>query len=272
MNSQPITIRNIKREELPLIRDFAPIEWNSNLENIYNRHFEKKEFYPIVAIINKEIAGTGIAIVHDGISWLGTIIVKEKYRNQGLGRLITSKLIEYSNSQGTNCILLVASDMGYPVYQKLGFQLDSNYLFFKTDVTPSFNLSKIHISPIKKSDSEEIYHLDSEITKENRKELLFDCLETGYKYFDNKITGYYLPEFGKGLIVALNAQAGIELMKLKIMQEKTMVCIPETNLAAIDFLHSSGYYEYMRSPRMFLGENIEWKSKCIFSRGSGYIG
>jgi len=272
MNSKPITIRKIKLEELHLIQNFAPIEWNSNLEHIYKRHYKQHCFYPIVACINDEIAGTGIAIVHQGVAWLGMIIVTENYRNQGLGSLITKHLTEYSTNQGARTILLIASDMGFPVYKKSGFQHDLNYFFYKTDKRIDIELVEKQISPIEIHDYETIFRLDKNVTNENRKEILLDCLKSGYKYSEKEVSGYYLPDFGKGLIIAINQKTGLALLKFKIMYEQSVVCLPETNLRGIEFLYSIGYYEYMKSPRMFLGEKIAWKSECVYARGCGYMG
>ncbi len=271
MNTQ-LTIRRIKHEELSLIRDFAPTEWNINLEKLYNHYYPQTGFYPIIATIDNLIVGTAIAIIHKEVSWLGTIIVKEEYRNKGFGHFLTSHLIEHSQKLGAKSILLVASDMGLPVYKKLGFQHDLNYLFFKSEETPSFSCIDSPILPIEEKDYDEIMDLDSRITSENRKEILLISMQNGFKFFIKKVTGYYLPDFGNGLIIAEDNHSGLELMKFKLLKEKSTVCIPETNSVAIDFLQSIGYSQYLKSPRMFLGKNIEWKSECVFARGCGYLG
>jgi hypothetical protein len=44
---------------------------------------------------------------------------------------------------------------------------------------------------------------------------LTSALNTGFKYKDGIIKGFYLPDFGKGLIIASSENAGLELLKFK---------------------------------------------------------
>jgi GNAT superfamily N-acetyltransferase len=272
MEAEEFNIRKIRNDELSLIRDLAPTDWKIDLGKVYSQHYDQDYFYPVIAEIESEIVGTGIAIVNDNSTWLGTIIVKEEYRNKGIGKAITNHLINHSKSGGIDTIILAASESGLPVYRKIGFEHDLDYLFFKTD-----NLKKIethceYISAINKNDYPFILRLDFAITGEKREKLLMNSLVNGIKYQDEILRGYYLPEFGTGLIVASSEASGIELLKYKLSVDPSPVCIPETNKAAIQYLNSAGYYRYFKTPRMFLNKNVNWDSKNIFSRGCGYLG
>jgi len=48
--------------------------------------------------------------------------------------------------------------------------------------------------------------------------------------------------------------------------------VPSKNEAAIKFLLENNFHEFLRAPRMILGEKIIWKQECIFSRAAGYSG
>lgn len=265
-------LRKISREELPLVKNFPPLRWNLNLEKLYSQHFNQSYFYPVVADQNQTVIGTGMAIINEDVAWLGTIIVPENHQKKGLGSTITKHLVDYSKSQGARSIILTASDEGYPIYKKMGFVHDLYYLFFKTEKLPKIKFDERHLSKISKSDFEEIAQLDKFITGESRRSLLNLMFESGYKYKEDLIEGYYLPDCGKGFIAATTERAGIELLKLRLSLDPLPVCVPEKNKEGIDFLKSLGFEEFQKIPRMFLGRNIDWKPNCIYNRGSGYLG
>jgi GNAT superfamily N-acetyltransferase len=272
MNAYNFKIRKIEKDELSLIRDLPPSDWKIDLEKVYDQHYNQDYFYPVVTIMDSEIVGTGIAVINDNATWLGTIIVKENYRNNGLGTAITNHLIKYSKSKGIDAMLLAASELGLPVYRKLGFVLDINYLFYKTDTPIKINYDRKHLSEITKNDYPEIFNLDFDISGEGREKLLTHSLKTGLKYKNRFLRGYYLPDFGTGLIIADSEISGLELLKFRLSQNPSPICVPETNEAAIVYLKSIGYYQYFKTPRMFLNKNVKWHSNNVYSRGCGYLG
>ncbi len=265
-------IRKIKLDEIPLVRDFPPPDWNLDLSKVYRFHFSEKYFYGSIALIGDEIAGTGMVIFNRDIAWLGTIIVKEKFRNKGIGKAITEHLIDRAKDNGARNIILVASSLGLPVYERIGFRQSMNYLIFNNGTFGNYHTSN-SILKIDKEDLSSILSLDKEASGENRKMLIEKTYLNGFKYVsDKRITGYYLPEFGKGLIVAVDKLSGLELMKFKYSIDKSRIVVPESNKIAIDFLLSHGFSESLKVPRMYLGTEALWKPEMIFCRGSGYLG
>lgn len=267
-----IQIRKIRKDEISILHELQPPGWNSDLCEVYGQHYDHDYFHPIVALINTEIVGTGVASVNDTATWLGNIIVREGHRNNGIGSAITNHLINYSNTKGDSTIILTASELGLPVYKKIGFQHDINYLFFKSDDHIKIDSLNKHISIITESEYNKIFELDYSITGERRVKLLASTLETGFKYKEDKIEGYYLPDFGKGLILANSEIAGIELLKFRFSLETSSICVPETNKAAIDLFNSLGLYQYLKAPRLFLNKNVIWDPQKVYSRGCGYLG
>jgi len=272
MLSDTLQIRKLKRADIPVIKELTPPEWNSDLGIEYPKHYGQDYFHPFVATIDGEIAGTGLATIHNNVSWLGNIIVRESYRNKGIGNAITTHLVDFSKSKGIDSILLFATELGLPVYRKIGFQYDSSYLFFKSDNPIKIDSLSRNISPIVNSDYARILELDYRITGEKREKLLTPALKTGFKFQAEKLEGIYLPDFGKGLILSDTETAGIELLKYRLSQDNSPVCIPGTNTAATHLFRLLGLYEYKRSPRLFFNRDINWDPQKIYSRGSGYFG
>lgn len=270
--NENLDIRPITKEEISLVKDFPPPSWSLNLEQVYIQHFDQSYFYGAVAVLSKEIAGTGMAVVNSNAAWLGTIIVKEDFRRKGIGNAITSHLVNYTKSSGVESIILTASADGLPIYEKMGFNHDLCYVFYIPTSPQASWERNTDIYPINMEDIEEIIQLDYDFTGEDRKALLKNVLMPGFKYKNKDIEGYYLPHCGKGFIAASSGKVGIELLKLRLSLDSSPVCLPETNEAGINFLQSLGFKEYMKIPRMFLGKNVHWQSEAIFSRGSGYLG
>jgi GNAT superfamily N-acetyltransferase len=268
-----LRIRQIVESEIRQLQNFPPEDWNLDLPRLFSFHFNQSYFYPVAAEVDGRIVGCGIGIIHGTVGWLGTIIVLPEYRRQGIGQKITSNLIDYCRSKGCTTHLLTASEMGEPVYRKLGFEINSTYVFYKREsIVPTRDVS--HVREIRQEDFQSIKELDKEVTGEDRFHFINRFFPTGWIYTNASagITGFYLPDFGGGLIIARNADAGVELMKVRFNRGKTTAVVPETNIIAREFLTSEGFQEYRRSPRMILGNKVNWQPPLMYNRATGYCG
>jgi len=88
---------------------------------------------------------------------------------------------------------------------------------------------------------------------------------------NNQVLGFYLPGFGDGGISAITEEAGIELLKMRIV-ETNKIFIPEENKVAYDYLISNGYIEEKVIHRMIIGEVFERKPQYCYSRIGGFAG
>jgi len=269
-----LRIRQILDSEIYQLQNFPPEDWNLDLPRLFSFHFGHSYFYPIVAEVENKIIGCGIAILHGNVGWLGTIIVLPEYRRQGTGKEITSHLIEYCKAKGCKTQLLIASEMGEPVYKKLGFTTSAAYVVYKREsIVPIQRISNAR--EIRQDDAKYIKELDREITGEERFPFLERFLSTGWVYGPEKsdhITGVYLPDFGNGLIHAKNSEAGLALMKVRLNQGKTTAVVPSLNTIAREYLLSEGFQELRTAPRMVLGNDVQWHPIMLYNRAAGYSG
>ncbi|RPI05041.1 MAG: N-acetyltransferase [Ignavibacteriae bacterium] len=269
-----LKIRPLAESEIPQLKNFPPDEWNLDLPRLISFHYGRPYFFPAAAEVDGKIVGCGIGMVHHSIIWLGTIIVLPEYRRQGIGREITGELIAHGRENGCRSFLLSASEMGESVYRKLGFQNVTPYVFYRRESTaPIRDIS--HVREIQPEDFPAIKELDREATGEDRPQFIERYFSTGwiYKTFPtNGVTGFYLPDFGGGLIIARDSAAGVEFMKMRFNRGKKTAVIPEANTAAREFLLSEGFQEYRRSPRMILGEEVPWQPALMYNRATGYCG
>ena len=67
-------------------------------------------------------AGTATAVCYGTeLAWIGMVLVAPEYRRQGIARGLTQRAVAWLRGRGIGCIKLDASDMGLPLYRRLGF-------------------------------------------------------------------------------------------------------------------------------------------------------
>jgi ribosomal protein S18 acetylase RimI-like enzyme len=269
-----LKIRPVKSNELPLLKDFAPQEWNTNISQRFGFYFGEPYFYPIVAEFAGEIVGCANGLLNETTGWLGNIIVQPEYRGQGIGSALTADLVDYFHQHGCKSQLLVATKLGEPVYARLGFTVSSTYTFLRSGKTIPAGATP-HIRRAQPGDFEAIRALDQEITGEKRAGFLERFLAGGWVFQADAlepVTGFFLPDLESGPILAQDATAGLELLQNKLGLGCTFVVVPTSNKPALDLLLKAGFLEENSAPRMTLGAELKWKPEGVFSRGGGFCG
>lgn len=266
-----IQIETITENDLDEIRKLQPEGWSDIIPDI--------KFYlkypccnPIKATANGKIVGIGTSIIFDHTAWSAHIIVGSAYRNKGIGGQIVNYLLETIRENLIETCLLIATDLGKPVYIKAGYKVVSEYLFFQR-VKPwkACTVSKNVVS-FKEEYRSIIYELDKKISGENRKALLCDFLENSILYVDKEtVQGYFIPDLKEGLIFATTQEAGLELMKLKYSKVDKAV-LPSENKVGCEFLTQHGFIQTKLGTRMIYGKEIAWEPTMIYSRIGGNLG
>lgn len=261
---EPLTAADLKE-----IAFLQPEGWGDILPSIQD--YCILDFcFPLKATIGNTIVGIGTAIFHRSTAWLGHIIVHKDYRNFGIGTTITRSLIELVQKTPCKTILLIATALGEPVYKKLGFDIQTHYVFFENGFIPAEGSD--HIKPFEQKYVGSLLALDHSISGENRIELLQNHFTHARLHIENNsLVGFYLPTLGEGLIIASTADAGLALMKNRYADHKK-ICLPVDNRDGINFLLEHGFTELRRASRMVLGENFLWQASKMFSRIGGNLG
>jgi ribosomal protein S18 acetylase RimI-like enzyme len=267
-------IRKLESAEIHLLKDFPPEQWHFDFPAFLSLHMGYTYFKAIVATVKGQIVGVGHAIIHPPAAWLGNIIVLPEFRNRGIGSAITRELIGICRARGCRSLLLISTQQGQNIYQKLGFKVSTHYIFYQTGQKFK-SITDDSINQMSSEDLTDIFRLDRLITGENRSELIARFCQTGWLYRDTKtasMAGFYLPDLGNGLIIADNDTAGLALLRFSIQTQAKTTVVPEENSSARHFLLERDYREVQALPRMILGEEVVWKPQNIYSRGSGYCG
>lgn len=264
-------IQKFQGEDVNFLETFQPPGWQ-DIVPIFKTYTESAFCFPIKLIADNQIVGIGSTIIHGDVAWLAHIIVAPEYRKQGFGQLITQHLIDSLQSTKCETIYLIATDLGAPVYQKVGFETETEYLFYETPHNvPNWEISN-DLQRINMVYYNQIARLDREVSGENRFFEIESFLEDGYVYLrDETVQGYFLPGLGDGLIIANSGTAGIELMKCRLASKKT-AAFPQDNNRAKDFVLNNNFNEIMKVKRMRLGQPRKVLLSNIFNRIGGNIG
>lgn len=257
--------------DLTSLADLQPEGWQ-DIVPAYSFYVNSPFCFPIKVVLDTKIVGIGTTIIHQHTAWLAHIIVDSKHRNKGIGGRITLSLVESLQTKDCETINLIATDLGAPVYEKIGFETQTHYLFFNhLKADPSWQRCK-YILPLTTHHKEQIAILDQQMTGEERMMLLEPYLTSGYVYQDKQgIEGFYLPALGEGLIIAKTNIAGIELLKMRLAT-KDHAAFPVDNVEATKFLYQHNFKEVRRAKRMSLGKKRSWLPTRLYNRIGGNLG
>ncbi len=264
-------IVELYRHDITQLAELQPEGWNDIIPN-FNYYVNSSFCYTIKAVLNKKLVGIGATIIHQDVAWLAHIIVLPQYRNKGIGQAITQSLMDSLVSKKCETIYLIATELGAPVYEKIGFQTETEYIFFENSKNENSGEISNNISFLTSDLHNQVAHIDKHVSGENRMVHLEEHLHEAYVYTKNKVVeGYYLPSFGEGLIIANSSLAGIELMKLR-MNAHNNVAFPVDNLAATSFMNQNSYKPTKKAKRMRFGKKRALNLADIYSRIGGNFG
>lgn len=271
-NWDDVEWRDLELGDIPGLATFAPAHWHLALDKLLLGHAGRGYFHARVALVEGSIAAVGQGIATGSTGWVGNIIVRADARNRGIGSRMTSELVDRLRARGCATVILVATDVGGPVYRKLGFRTTSEYVFLDVPRLPVPSPGRVR--RLEPRDVPEIVSLDATATGESRVALLEPHLGTGWVHVDGGgvADGVFLPSFGAGFVVADSPAAGLELLRFKHALYDCDAVVPAANESALQFLRGHGARETSRSPRMVLGDEAPWRPECIFARASGYCG
>ncbi len=271
-----VAVRPLNSSDVPLLKDFAPREWNTDLSDLFGFLFGQPFFHPLLAEWDGTPAGCANGLWNGNAGWLGNIVVLPEYRGQGIGSALTGHLVSHFQQQGCLSQILIATPLGEPIYRKAGFVTQSTYTFLRRAGNAESEPARDqNIRAAGTDDLDAIHSLDREATGEARRSFLEQFITGSWvhqRVGQKQIEGYFLPKLGNGLIIARNAEAGLELLDFKLNQGSNFVVIPTQNRAALEHLTASGFQVQSTAPRMVLGPEMAWHPEMLFSRGSGYCG
>jgi N-acetylglutamate synthase-like GNAT family acetyltransferase len=263
-------ITPLEFSDLGLLTPLQPPGWSDIIVRS-EEYIRSSRHFPLKALSEGRLVGTGTTILHEDSAWLATIITHPDFRNKGIGSSLTSELIRSIDPVRYTTVFLDATDLGYPVYKKLGFEQVCEYMHYK-NVNLEMATRSENIFPYQSSFYNDIMKLDRFVSGEDRSFLLGSLIETAFVYTtDGHVTGAYFPGVMEGLIIADDPKSGIELMKLRF-RDHNYTALPAENFSGNEFLQRSGFIPFRKSRRMRLWKDRNWNASMLYSRISGQLG
>ena len=268
-----MNIEEVRIEDIEETTRLSPKDWSHIAPRI--EFYIKHKFCHSIKLTDKnEILGIGTLVMFKNTGWIGHLIVKDDSRGKGYGQKILEYLCDYSKSNGQKTISLFTTDMGYPLYIKYGFEVQTEYVQYEKPPETSIETyhENINIHNIETKDHEKILKMDRLATGEDRQELLLSSVSEALVYKqNNEVTGYYFSSLGEGLIIAETEQAGVELLQSR-MSKKKQVVIPVDNISANNYCTANNFIEVAKVRKMMYGDKIKGEYRNIYNRASGSAG
>lgn len=257
--------------DISILDELRPPDW-TDIKVPFQFYLSSDFCFPIKLTHEDKIIGVGCAIIHDDVAWLGHIIVHPEFRNQGHGTSITKELLKIATEKNTVTQFLIATEMGAPVYSKLGFVTETEYLFYKDIVLKDTFVPSDNRFPFQEKYFDQLCQLDKKLSSENRVVHLTENCNSGTLYLENdRVLGFYFPNFGEGIILAENPSAGIELLKLHLTNNDKVV-FPIDNTFALQLMTQHSFAFFRKAKRMRLGIKRDWIPSSIYNRIGGNLG
>jgi GNAT superfamily N-acetyltransferase len=266
MNIEPLT-----KKDLDQIAPLQPQGW-PDIKPALQFYLANPFCHAVKISKHDRMMGIGAGIVFGKTAWLAHIIVGPEFRGKGLAHKMVSHLLEKLTALECESVSLIATDLGYPIYEKAGFKKQTDYVFFKKEAPLAPYPDSPHIIAFSPDDQNEVFKLDQSVSGEDRRLIFSGKVETAWLYRENhQVAGIYLPDLGEGMIIAENSRAGTALMRKKYCAVGNAV-LPVDNGAGIEFLMENDFTETLRAARMIWGKPFVWQPDKIYSRFAGKLG
>ncbi len=233
-----------------------------------------QQTYPVVADADGTIVGTGQVTVYGGTAWIGTVWVDPAWRRHGIGRALTQATIDAGEAAGARTFLLSATEMGRPLYEGLGFEIQTWYQMLEA---PGLDAAKAdpRIRPFEPPDLAAITALDHAVTGEDRAHLhrAFAHPDSARVLFrdDGSLGGFVVrAPWGGGATIAPEIDDAEALLHARRVASGpgrlVRAGLLDENEAGRDRLLGAGWTESWRAPRLVRGDAPAWQPTAIWGQ------
>ena len=223
----------------------------------------------VVADAGGELVGVAAGAVFAGTGWVGGVAVVPAHRRVGLGGALTEAIVVFLEDRGVATVLLHATALGRPVYERLGFVPETAYLTL-TGPTVGRSARGPRVRPGRAADLDAVVALDGAATGEDRRRLLTALWPAGglVAADDGRPLGYHLasPWRSGGATIAADAASGLALLDAvrAAPGDEVSLSVPAANSTAVEFLEAAGFAERYRTVRMYRGPQVAWDPSALF--------
>lgn len=235
---------------------------------------------PFVAEADGAIVGTGVTTVNGAVGWIGTIWVDPARRGRGLGTALTHATIEAAETAGCTALVLVATSAGQPLYERLGFHVQTTYRIVEAPGLGE-DVRDARVRAFRETDLPSMTALDIAATGEDRAHLLSEfatpattqCVERA----DGSLGGFVTrAPWGGGATIAPDIDDALAILQGRRLastpERKVRAGLLETNRAGLERLRADGWVEAWQAPRMIRGDMPAWQPQAIWGQFDHAVG
>lgn len=246
---------------------------------------------PIVAVEGDTIVGTGVGTRNGPAGWVGSIFVDSRLRRRGLGERLTVAICDGLEAAGCRTLILVATDAGRRIYERLGFTTVDTYVALEAPPAgggmsrlgpPGPPTTSLH-EPVAftSADLDGAAGLDRWATGEDRRPLLERAAMVPgglvLRGPAGRTDGFVLRSSFRGAAtIAAGADEAVALLEARRRAARPdrplRTGLLASNRAGIERLADAGWTERYRVPRMERGEPLTVRPEAIWGQFSFALG
>jgi GNAT superfamily N-acetyltransferase len=238
------------------------------------------------------IVGTGVATINGPVAWIGTIWVASSARGRGLGRALTEALIDAAEAAGCRTLVLVATEAGRPLYERLGFRVQT---WYRTMEAPGLagpgEMAAAPGSPpgtgmravraFRPDDLDAMAEIDRAATGEDRRHLLAAFATpdtTRVVTTESDMPGGFVVRapWGGGATVAADPRDALAILRIRRLaagpDRRVRAGILLENAQGAAALAADGWTEAWQAPRLVRGEPLDWHPEHIWGQFNHAVG
>lgn len=224
----------------------------------------------LIAELRGAAVGVGVGTRNGAVGWLGPIFTTPPLRGRGVGRALTAEVARGLEAAGCDALLLAATELGRPLYERLGFVADGRYhvLSGAASALPDAGPALRAAAP---GDGDALRALDRWASGEERAHLIESLGAPRWVVNDatsQRLRGYTLATpWGAGPVVAADPEDALALLSRSatVAADGTITAVlPGENRAGRAILAEIGFDEVRSLPRMRRGREVRWHPEAIW--------
>lgn len=205
----------------------------------------------------ERVVGVACGVGFGRTGWLGNVAVEEDIRGQGLGRALSTTAVDGLRQAGVETVLLTATKLGQPVYDRLGFADDGvSYGVWDRSSTPNFACDPS--ATVQPSTIDDVLEQDAAATGEDRHSYLAPFADQARVAAGEQQAGYWVAlPWGGGPVIAANpASARPLIVEMLRTSPGSRLVFPEPNTHGAALAVSLGFHLVRSVRRMRLGPAV----------------
>jgi len=201
--------------------------------------------------------------------WIGALGVDHAARRGGVGTALTAAAIARLQDGGAQTVLLFATEMGRPLYERMGFKPEGAITAWSGTAGRVRTPRELVVRSLHEADRGALQALDRDATGEARDPVLgaLTPLRGLAAHRRDSAVGWALASpWGAGVTAcASDPDAGVALMAAAAAGPRAATfVVPDANTAAADALRRWGFARVAAGVRMRLGPPVAWHPECQF--------